>query len=106
MATVSPRWSPWPWVRRIASAGAQALLDVRPARRLEDLLVVHGAEPVRLVQRGVEDALERRRVLGDDPLRLVEPGRIRERLHGGVDLGIGIGAAGGHRRAIIRAWLR
>src|SRR4051812_26847582 len=179
MSTVSPRWSPWPWVRRIASAGSssalaaafglpdrkgststsapppdrwnaewpshrtsaamsglllvhelvgelvahrhadehaharllgeqrahglQALLDVGRAGRLEHLLLVRGVEPVRLVEGLVEDALERGRVVGHDPLGVLEPGRIGQRLHGGFDLGIGVGAAGGHWAAIIRA---
>ena len=75
---------------------AQALLDVRLAGRLEHLLLMRGAEPVRLVERLVEDALQRRRVRLDDALGLVQPVRVGERLHGGFDLGIGVCAAGGH----------
>src|SRR3954447_4332693 len=179
MATVSPRWSLWPCVRRIASAGSssalaaavglpdrngstrtsapapdrwnaewpshrtsvamsgllllhelvrelvphrhsdqhadarllgeeradrlQARFDVRRPRRLEHVLLVRGVEPVRVVERLVEDALQRRRVVGHHALGLLQSGRIRERLHGGFDLGIGVGAAGGHWPAIIRA---
>ena len=47
-------------------------------------------------EREVEDALERRRVRRDDALGLLEPGRVAERLHGGFDLVIGVGAAVGH----------
>ena len=76
--------------------GLQALLDVRLAGRLEDLLLVRGVEPVRLAQRLVEDALERGRARFHDALGLLEPSGIGERLHGGSDLGVGVVAAGGH----------
>ena len=74
----------------------QALLDVGLAGRLEHLLLVRGVEPVRLVERLVEDALQRGRVRLDDALGLLEPRGVGERLHGGFDLGVGVVAAGGH----------
>src|SRR3954464_12962595 len=171
MSTVSPRWSPCPWVRAITSAGTasadaaeeglpvrkgststsapaperwkaecpsqrtstvicvllvhqlvreleahrhtdqhahprllrqqgpdreQPLVDVRLARGLQHLLLVRRAEPVRLVERLVEDPLDRRRVGRDHALGLPQPLRLRERLDGGVDLFVGIGAAAAH----------
>ena len=174
MSTVSPRWSPWPWVSRIASARPRrpstaafglpvrngststvvspsesskadvaeeadvhchrvsppsvvmsscassnptatpisiatrvsSAISVRTACRRSSMSalpaasstcgLVGGAEPVGLVERLVEDALQLRRVRRDEALRLLEPARVGERLDGGVDLGVGVRAAGGH----------
>src|SRR5690349_9709556 len=73
--------------------GAQALVDVRRAGGLQHLLLVGGAEPVRLVQHLVEDALQRGRVVRDDALGLIQPFGLGERLNGGFDLVVGIRAA-------------
>ena len=75
---------------------AAALRISLDGRYSQHLLLVRGVEPVRLAQGLVEDALERGGARLDDALGLLEPSGIRERLHGGCDLGVGVVAAGGH----------
>src|SRR4051794_24514154 len=64
-----------------------------------DLCVVGVPEEPALVQRLVEDALQRRRGVGDDLLRVLEATRLAEPGHRGVDLVGGVGAVVGHGRA-------
>ena len=100
-ASSKPTATPISIATRVSSASSRRTafrrsLDVGLAGRLEHLLLMRGVEPVRLAERGVEDALQRRRVRLDDALRLLEPLRVGERLDGRFDLGVGVFAAGGH----------
>ena len=77
-ASSKPTATPISIETRVSSASSsphrlQALLDVGLAGRLEHLLLVGRVEPVRLVERLVEDPLQRGRVRLDDALGLREP---------------------------------
>jgi hypothetical protein len=57
------------------------------------------AQVAALVERLVEDPLQRRRRVGDDLLRVLEALGVGQRRHGGVDLLGGVRLAVGHGRA-------
>ena len=100
-ASSKPTAAPIIIVTRISSASSvctawRRSLDVGLAGRLEHLLLVGGVEPLRLVERGVEDALQRRGILRDEALGLLELRGVGERLNGGFDLGVGVRTASGH----------
>src|SRR3954452_16457246 len=80
--------------------GVHALDRVLLARGLHHLGAVRRAEPVRGVERLLEDALERGGGGADHALGLLEALGIAQRPHGGLDLGLGVFAAPRHAGSI------
>src|SRR4051794_31798120 len=78
---------------------ARALVVVGLAGDPGELALVGLAEEAALVERLVEDALQRGRGVGDDLLRVLEAAWLAEPGHRGVDLVGGVGAVVGHGRA-------
>src|SRR6266511_3305430 len=74
--------------------GGDALVHVGHARSLEHGLLVGGPEPAAARERLVENALQLRRDAGHEVLGRAQPLGVGERLHGGVDLRVRIGAVG------------
>ena len=79
-ASSYPTATPISMLTRVSSTmrradGAEPLVDVRLAGRLQHGRLVRGAVPLGRLQRLVEDPLQLRRGGAHDPLRLVEPRR-------------------------------